>query len=98
MRAPIFDSGSITRRIGRFDSDSSPISVESNDWPASNPVSRRMPVPALPQSIGARGRLQPVQADAVHDALAVARRFDAHAHLRERARGRARVLAFEKSA
>ena len=59
MRAPIFAKGSITRRIGRFDSDSSPISVVSNVCPASRPASRRMPVPALPQSTGALGAFNP---------------------------------------
>jgi hypothetical protein len=50
MRAPIRRSGSITRRIGRFDSEASPISVDSKRWPESNPVNSRIPVPALPQS------------------------------------------------
>ena len=38
--------------------------------PASRPASRRMPVPALPQSSGCVGAAQAVQADAVDDALA----------------------------
>ncbi len=52
MRAPIKASGSVTRRIGRFDSEASPTRVLSNACPASNPASSRMPVPALPQSSG----------------------------------------------
>ena len=50
MRAPMRESGSMTRRIGRLLSDSSPTSVLSKTCPASRPASRRMPVPALPQS------------------------------------------------
>ena len=42
-------------------------------------------------------RIQSVKTDAMHDALARARRVDAHAHLRECARGCQRVLSFEES-
>ncbi len=52
IRAPISSSGSVTRRIGRLDNEESPTSVLSNACPASKPASSRMPVPALPQSIG----------------------------------------------
>ena len=37
-------------------------------WPARIPVTSRASVPALPQSIGAAGALEPAQADAVDDA------------------------------
>ncbi len=59
IRAPICASGPVTRRIGRLDSDASPTSVESNGCPASRPASRRMPVPALPQSSSPRGAFRP---------------------------------------
>ena len=55
MRAPIRSSGSITRRIGRRDSDASPISVAVNGWPARTPASRRIVVPELPASSGPAG-------------------------------------------
>ena len=59
MRAPICASGPVTRRIGRRDSDASPTSTLSNGCAASNPASRRMPVPALPQSSSPSGALRP---------------------------------------
>jgi hypothetical protein len=52
ISAPIFASGSVMRRIGRLDRDSSPTNVLSNACPANKPASSRMPVPALPQSSG----------------------------------------------
>jgi len=63
--APIFASGSITRRIGRLDSESSPTSVVAKRWPARSPHSKRIVVPELPQSIadaGARMPSRPVPA------------------------------------
>src|SRR5690606_28101698 len=59
MRAPMRASGTVTRRIGRFESEASPTRVVSKDWPASRPASRRMPVPALPQSSGPSGARRP---------------------------------------
>ncbi len=56
-------SGSITRRIGRFESDSSPNSVVANFWPARRPHRRRIVVPEFPQSmrsVGARRLSRPV--------------------------------------
>jgi hypothetical protein len=55
MRAPIIPSGSMTRRIGRRDSDSSPIIVDVNGWAARIPASMRIVVPEFPASSGADG-------------------------------------------
>ena len=71
--APIWRSGSATRRIGRRVSEASPHSSVSNGRPASRPMSRRMVVPELPQSSGAGRRAQAREADAA-DARLVARR------------------------
>ena len=43
-------SGSATRRMGRLDSDESPVSVARTPLPAIRPHKRRMVVPLLPQS------------------------------------------------
>jgi hypothetical protein len=59
MRAPIRASGSMTRRIGRFDNDGSPTSTLSKACPASRPASNRIAVPALPQSSGTPGGRRP---------------------------------------
>jgi hypothetical protein len=48
--APISVKGSITRRIGRFESDWSPLKTESKFCPAKTPASSRIVVPLLPQS------------------------------------------------
>ena len=48
----------MTRRIGRRDSDASPISVVVNGCPASTPASRRIVVPELPASSGAGRRTE----------------------------------------
>jgi hypothetical protein len=45
-----FVKGSMTRRIGRFDKDSSPIKTESKFCPARIPAKSRTVVPLLPQS------------------------------------------------
>ena len=52
IRAPIRSSGSMTLRIGRRDSDSSPVNADGNRWPARIPARRRMVVPELPASSG----------------------------------------------
>src|SRR6266545_428170 len=52
MLAPIWRSGSATRRIGRLVNDASPKSSVSNRRPAQRPMSKRMEVPELPQSSG----------------------------------------------
>ena len=61
--APIRSSGSITRPIGRRDSDSSPTSVirqpNRSGCPASAPVSKRIPVPELPRSRAWSGACRP---------------------------------------
>ena len=55
MRQPIVPSGSITRRMGRRDSDSSPITVVVNGCAASTPDIMRIVVPELPASRGTDG-------------------------------------------
>ncbi len=50
MRAPIARNGFAARSIGRFMSEASPINSESNRWPASKPIDKRIAVPALPMS------------------------------------------------
>src|SRR5262245_25511049 len=50
MSAPIWINGSITRRMGRCERDSSPTSLEEKGWPDKTPQSRRIVVPELPQS------------------------------------------------
>ena len=57
ISAPIRRSGSTTRPIGRRRIDASPSSVQVPPprWPASQPVSRRMSVPALPTSMACPG-------------------------------------------
>src|SRR5690606_36990803 len=57
--APISRNGCATRSIGRFDNDSSPVSVAENCWPAINPANRRMDVPELPISSGCCGAVRP---------------------------------------
>ena len=52
MRAPIRPRGSITRRIGRRESESSPVRVDRKAWPARMPASNRMVVPEFPASRG----------------------------------------------
>ena len=53
--APISRSGSMTRPIGRDDSDSSPVSVAPACRPAKTPLNRRIVVPLFPQSSGISG-------------------------------------------
>ena len=57
--APISRSGSAIRSIGRALSDSSPTSSKRPSCPARIPGSRRMRVPALPQSSGPSGGRRP---------------------------------------
>ncbi len=59
MRAPIAPSGSATRRIGRGESEASPVRTLAKSWPASRPASSRIVVPELPQSRSAAGRRSP---------------------------------------
>ena len=49
ITAPIFARGSVTRFIGRFESDSSPVKTQSKSCPASSPLKRRIDVPELPK-------------------------------------------------
>ena len=48
--APIAESGSVTRRIGRERSDASPVSVAVSGRPARSPIISRAVVPLFPQS------------------------------------------------
>ena len=48
--APIIDSGSMTRPIGRFDRLASPTKLVVMPWLATRPMSRRVDVPELPMS------------------------------------------------
>jgi len=57
--APICRSGSTMRRIGRRDSDSSPIRVVGKFWAASRPVISRIEVPELPRSSACAGSRRP---------------------------------------
>ena len=59
IRTPIRLSGSAMRSIGRERRESSPVSTNRPCWPASRPGSRRISVPALPQSIGVSGAFSP---------------------------------------
>src|SRR6187401_2467499 len=55
MSAPICDSGSITRPIGRPDSDASPVKVQVIGWLDTRPISNRVDVPELPISSAVSG-------------------------------------------
>ena len=56
--APICVSGSITRFIGRLESEASPKSRLGKGWPASTPASSRMVVPEFPQSMSCLGAVK----------------------------------------
>ena len=55
MLAPICDSGSITRFIGRPERLASPTNVAVMAWLATNPIRSRVEVPELPMSSAWRG-------------------------------------------
>ena len=57
--APMSDSGSMIRRIGRRRKDRSPVTILSNGWPASTPDSSRSVVPELPASSVSVGGVRP---------------------------------------
>ena len=57
--APIWVSGPMIRRIGRRDSEASPIKVDKNGWAATTPASIRIVLPELPQSSGADAARRP---------------------------------------
>ena len=59
ISAPIMDSGSMMRFMGRFWMDASPVRVTSKFWAARMPEIRRMVVPLLPQSSSPAGRFSP---------------------------------------
>ena len=58
-RAPIAASGPVTRFIGRFRRLASPSKSVVIGYPAAAPISRRTPVPALPQSMTPVGCVNP---------------------------------------
>jgi hypothetical protein len=51
IEAPIWVSGSITRRMGLDESEASPINLDSKGCVAASPQSNRIRVPELPQSM-----------------------------------------------
>jgi len=57
--APICESGSITRPIGRFERLASPMNVAVMAWLATRPISSRVEVPELPMSSAVRGCSSP---------------------------------------
>src|SRR5690242_4111083 len=57
MLAPICVSGSMTRRMGRRDSDASPIISLVNGWAATIPDNMRIVEPEFPQSRGDKGEV-----------------------------------------
>ena len=59
ISAPICDSGSMTRPIGRPDRLASPINVVVIGWLATSPMSRRVEVPLFPMSSASRGWSSP---------------------------------------
>ena len=97
MRAPIVRSGAATRSIGRCCSDASPVSSLSNAWPASKPVSSRMPVPELPRSSTREAARRPAEPHPVHANRLQRILVYRHAERFERAARREAVLAVEKA-
>ncbi len=57
--APMRDKGSVTRRIGRRESDASPMKVAVTAWLATSPISSRVEVPELPISSALAGCSSP---------------------------------------
>ena len=57
--APISDSGSMTRPIGRRESEASPMKVAVMGWLAIRPISSRVEVPELPMSSAVCGCSRP---------------------------------------
>ncbi len=60
INAPISVSGLITRPIGRFDNDSSPINSQSKSCAAKIPDISRIEVPEFPKSSGFEGFFKPL--------------------------------------
>ena len=56
--APMRVSGSMTRRMGRFESELSPVSRLRNGCPARMPAMRRIVVPEFPQSMSRAGAVK----------------------------------------
>ncbi len=59
MSAPICDSGSITRPIGRLVRLASPMNVALMAWDAIRPISKRVDVPLLPMLSALSGCIKP---------------------------------------
>ncbi len=97
MRAPIRSSGTITRFMGRRDSDSSPIIVDAKGWAARTPASIRIVLPEFPASsdaAGARKPAQPATVDAKAQSLGrPASFFDRDAKGAQAIEGRSAVAA-----
>ena len=92
-RAPIRVSGSITRCIGRFDSDRSPLIVDSIGWAARMPDISRMVVPELAASSGPGGAAEPAQAAPFDFELVVAGLPDAGPERAHAGQGRGTIGA-----
>ena len=85
-------SGSITRRIGRLDSDASPPMTVLNGCAASSPASRRIDVPELAASSGPAGARRP-PSPSPSIVTAAGRARDAHAEALEAGQRRGAVGA-----
>jgi hypothetical protein len=59
ISAPICVSGSMTRPIGRADSEASPVKVAVIGWLATRPINSRVDVPELPMSSATAGWSSP---------------------------------------
>ena len=59
-RAPNSVRGSVTRPIGRFESDASPMQRATIGVVHMRPMAKRTPVPELPKSRGVRGECRPL--------------------------------------
>ena len=57
--APMRERGSMTRFMGRFWMEASPVSTESKFWPHRMPARSRVVVPLFPQSRTPSGRFNP---------------------------------------
>ena len=71
-RAPMRDSGSITRCIGRLRSEASPVMKLVKGWLARMPESRRAAVPELPRSSTSAGLAAAADAEAADPPQALA--------------------------
>ena len=98
-RAPMRDSGSITRCIGRRRSEASPVMTLVKGWLARMPASRRAEVPELPSSSTSAGsRPPPTPKPRTRHRPAVALMRDLGAQRPQRRGGGQHVLALQQAA